>query len=390
MIFQLLAALALAKPITVPMHKLDAHQLGKHLYGEDGTYKGFFGGMEPVDLKDYQNAMYWGEVQIGTPPKTFQTLFDTGSSNLWVPAYNCSKFVGSCKRSAQKYNPSDSSTFQPNGTSFEIRYGTGSMKGFVAHDVLQIGSLKTDLDFACATNEPGITFKTAKFDGILGLAWPTIAVDGIVPPMQALYDAHQLDENVFAFLLQKDPSETGELTIGGYNSKYVNNPVWANLKSENYWTVDMKGLSFGGVSATTVPNAIVDSGTSLIVGPKDDVAKVAKQMGATTVAAGEYEVDCDATLLDMQVELGSSTGTITLTVPGEDLKIKICQAGQCQCLLGIAGMDIGQPLWILGDVFMRDYYTMFDIDNERVGFSQIPTSNATVSFNLHSKAERKL
>lgn len=382
MIF-LLAALVFAKPIVVEMHKLDAHQLGKDLLEEDGTYKGFFGGVQPVDLKDYQNAMYWGEVQLGTPPKTFQTLFDTGSSNLWVPASNCS--ILSCPAHATKYDPSKSSTFVPNGTSFEIRYGTGSMTGFVAHDKLTIGSLEAEIDFACATNEPGITFRTAKFDGILGLAWPSIAVDGITPPMQALAAAEELDENVFGFLLQKDPSEKGELTIGGYNADYVKSPVWASLKMENYWMVDMKSLSFGGTSATTVTSAIVDSGTSLIVGPKADVKAVAKQMGAKVAAPGEYSVDCDQTLIDMEVQLAGADGTITLTVPGEDLKIKICQAGQCQCLLGIAGMDIGQPLWILGDVLMRDFYTMFDIDNERVGFSQLSNRNATVSLDVYSE-----
>eukprot|EP00493_Phyllostaurus_siculus_P022862 UN23196 len=172
---------------------------------------------------------------------------------LWVPASNCTN----CKSGGTKYDPSASSTYVANGTAFEIRYGTGSMKGYVAHDVLTIGtSLKASLDFACATNEPGITFKESKFDGILGLGWPTIAVDGIVPVMQSLQYAKQLDQNAFGFLLQKDAKSTGELMIGGYNPKYVNNPKWASLSSENYWTVEMSSLKFGGQSATTVTRAI--------------------------------------------------------------------------------------------------------------------------------------
>lgn len=349
--------------------------LGEMLYHSNGEYKGWFGGKEPIPLQDFQNAQYWGKVEIGTPAKTFQVLFDTGSSNLWVPASNCTN----CKDSATKYDPSASSTFKPNGTSFEIRYGTGSMTGYVANDVLTIGSMKADIDFAVATNEPGITFKESKFDGILGLGWPQIAVDGIVPVMQAFNAAGQLDNNCFGFLLNKDTKSPGELMIGGYNPKYAANPKWTNLKMENYWTVSMPSLKFGGTTATSVTNAIVDSGTSLIVGPKADVAKVAKQMGATEIMSGEYMVDCKTDLPDMEVTLGS----VTLTVPGNDLRIKVCRfVVICECLLGIAGMDIGQPLWIMGDVLMRDFYTMFDIDNERVGFSQIPTSNATVSWSL--------
>ena len=62
----------------------------------------------------------------------------------------------------------------------------------------------------------------------------------------------ELDQNAFGFLLQKDAKSTGELMIGGYNPKYVNDPKWASLSSENYWTVGMSSLKFGGKSATTV------------------------------------------------------------------------------------------------------------------------------------------
>merc|ERR1719494_1785123 len=133
-----------------------------------------------------------------------------------------------------------------------------------------------------------------------------------------------------------------------------------------------KKMTFGGTAATSVTWAIVDSGTSLIVGPKADVSAVADLMGATEIISGMYSVSCKTELPDMEVTLGSGSDAVTLVVKGEDLRMKICVLYViCECILGIAGMDLPKPLWILGDVVMRDYYTIFDIGNARIGFSQL-------------------
>jgi len=326
------------------------------------------GGEARVRLNDYRNVQYYGAVQIGTPPTTFQVLFDTGSSNLWVPSSTCKN----CAFWKRKYNPSASSTYVANGTEFEIEYGTGSMKGFVVHDVLTIGSLQCALDFALATYEPGQTFQVAKFDGILGLGWPSISVDGIIPPMQQLHMADLLDEYVFAFHLQRRSRKRGLLTIGGYDKKKARSVKWAPVIEENYWSVNMQKVLVGGTSVTSTTWAIVDSGTSLIVGPKGDVETIARIMGANEFTSGMYSVSCSTRLPNMEITLGSQSQAFTLVIDGDDLKMKICIfSSQCECILGIAGMDLPEPFWILGDVLMRDFYTIFDIGNARVGFAKL-------------------
>lgn len=438
------------------------------------------GDVDIVALKNYLDAQYYGEVAIGTPPQKFTVIFDTGSSNLWVPSAKC-YFSVACFFHA-KYKSSQSATYKKNGKPAAIRYGTGSISGFFSYDNVKVGDLVVNnQEFIEATREPSITFLVAKFDGILGLGFQEISVGNATPVWYNMINQGLIKDPVFSFWLNRNPAEEegGQIVFGGVDpNHYKGKHTYVPITQKGYWQFDMGDVLIGGKATgycASGCSAIADSGTSLIAGPTTVITMINQAIGAAGVVSqqckavveqyGQTIVDlllaeaqpqkvcsqiglctfdgtrgvsmgiesvvdenngkssgglrdgmcsaCEMAVVWMQNQLRqnqtmdrileyanqlcdrmpspmgesavdcgklSSMPIVSFTIGGkvfdltpQEYILKVGEGSSAQCISGFAALDIPPPrgpLWILGDIFMGRYHTVFDSGNMRVGFAE--------------------
>jgi len=321
----------------------------------------------PVPVENFLNAQYFSTITVGTPPQEFKVVLDTGSSNLWVPSSQCGSIA--CYLHS-KFDASASSTYKENGTSFEIRYGSGSLSGFVSQDTVSMGemTIKNQL-FAEATSEPGLAFAFGRFDGILGLGYDTIAVNRIPPPFYTMVEQGVLDEPKFAFFIGGTEDES-EAVFGGHDeSRYKGDLVKLPVRRKAYWEVDFDAISFGDSTAELdSTGAILDTGTSLIALPSTMAELLNTEIGAKKSWNGQYTVECEKrdSLPDMTFTLTGHNFTIT----PYDYILEV----QGSCISALMGMDFPEPvgpLAILGDAFLRKYYSVYDLGDDSVGLGAV-------------------
>lgn len=323
----------------------------------------------PVVISNFENAQYYGPISIGTPAQVFQVIYDTGSSNLWVPSGTCTFCL------KKKYYSAQSSTYQANGTAFQIQYGSGALAGFLSTDDVSIGGIKVNgQTFAEATQFPSISMELGAFDGICGMAWQSISVDGVTPPFVNMVLDSLLDAQLFSVALSADPTKEGELLLGAIDSsKYTGSIVYQPLISETYWQIALSGVTLGGASVSSARKGVVDTGTSIFAGPSADVSAIATKLGATPtpVNPNEYTIDCSKVPSLPTLTFTMADGT-AYSFAGKDYVDEITESGVSICLFGMTGIDIPAPLgplWILGDMFLRKNYAVFDYENARVGLA---------------------
>ncbi|XP_014809112.1 PREDICTED: gastricsin-like isoform X1 [Calidris pugnax] len=342
----------------------------KDLKGDPGRKYQLRNAMAYEPLTNYLDSFYFGEISIGTPPQKFLVLFDTGSANLWVPSTYCQ--TPACGNHA-RFNPSLSSTFSGIGVTYTLSYGFGDLSVVLGYDTVTIQNIVVrNQEFGLSLDEPSRPFYYQDFDGILGMAYPGVGIGGFNTLLQNLLQQSQLREPIFSFYYSRNPTYSygGEVILGGVDPQlYSGEVIWAPVVQELYWKIGIEEFSIGPSATGWCSqgcHGIVDTGTFLLTIPGQFMSAFLQELGAEESDYG-FVVDCSDVL---------SMPTLYFAISGAQLQLPpsvyvlnvdgVCTVGVESTYVASAS---GQPLWILGNLFLRQYYSIFDVANNRVGFA---------------------
>ncbi|CAJ0939155.1 unnamed protein product, partial [Mesorhabditis belari] len=367
------------------------------------------GNLDSQPIMDFDDMAYYNFIDLGTPRQTFMVFIDSGSSTLWVPDVqcggggqqtcgifckqttreNCLSFCRPecCPASAKyqnlaenpclsknRFNGTLSSTYKPLNSPFDIVYQTGEVKGNLYQDTFCLTNTTfcvTNQGFGSATSI-GADFITQPGDGMLGMGWPSLAVNNIVPPFFNAKNQGLLTQPIYTVYLSNVGAQIGQggqLTVGDYDQSNCNSVVnWVPLTSQTYWQFKLDGVAAGSYSANPAGGwqAISDTASTFMGAPQAVVDGIAKVIGATyNDAFKAYFIDCDARTPDITLSISNQRFAITA-------KNYILAAGPGLCQFAFFPMQGGgfAPSWMLGPPFIREWCQIHDMQSARIGMAK--------------------
>lgn len=335
---------------------------------------------------EYTGIIGVGTADDGNAQFEARVVFDTGSTNLWIASVLCK--ASPCDRDgAEKfYDPAKSKTSQAfiedgmeSDSDIDIVFGTGELKGPLHVDTYRVGPMAVERQpFAMIREMTGDVFSSFPFEGILGLAFPSLSFGGIEPFFERVIRAKLLKSNEFSFYLNTDSNRPSALLWGGVDKDlFEGSIVMFPVVKPHYWSLELVDFRINGKSLKAhvsednkAKYVLVDSGTTYFTAPSEMFYSIMKQFPEAPCSEVEGYPAIEYVLRS------AHNKTFTLEVSQETYMV---MDEYDSCRPAFMKLDIKRksygPAMILGEVFMRHFFTVFSrgngsLDQAKVGFAR--------------------
>ncbi|KAH9984050.1 aspartic peptidase domain-containing protein [Russula compacta] len=304
-------------------------------------------------LNDYIEQLWYGPISIGTPLD-----FDTGSSDLFVPASGC----GDTCSGHTKYNSSGSSSSVDLNQTFSLLYGgNSSVDGKEYTDVVEIVGLTAHNQTLGAATRYSTGFKNSSYppDGLMGMGFQSISAYNAPPVFQTLVDENAVTSPVFAF---KFADSGSELYLGGVNNAlYRGDFTWIPITTSGYWQASFDNITVNGQTPVGQTTTIFDTGTTQIIGDVAGIQNLFLAIGNAEPSPQTNGVILYTIPCNFSTPIHVSVGGMKVEIPPAVFNLGTVSPGSDRCVAGAAadpGLEADEGFWILGAVFLRNVYSL--------------------------------
>ncbi|TFY50175.1 hypothetical protein EVG20_g11675, partial [Dentipellis fragilis] len=318
-----------------------------------------------------EDLYYIASADIGTNPRPFNLVMDTGTSDFWVYAEACPQ-----RGRHNGVSPAASPQMLVDPASrWSILYNEQSRaSGIMARDTIHFGGVSVPgYLFGMAGSASGIITQSIE-DGLLGFAPQRGSRMGIPSMAQVLARNGVIPAPITGWFLsrRRDGGRGGELALGTPNEAKFKvetlTPPIPNIGGI-YWSVPVTGAKINGVPIPAVGNiaAVLDSATTLILMPHHDATAINQQLRAIYDATTEnFYIPCNTNL------------QVSFTIDNQDWAIdprdlvatrRMRPDGYCQS--NIQGASDLSNTWMLGATFMKNVYAVMNYDTDEIQLARI-------------------
>ncbi|KAI8067537.1 aspartic peptidase domain-containing protein [Gongronella butleri] len=333
--------------------------------GRGGSNRHGGGHSTTLPLMDDNGVLWYTTLYIGTPPRPFTVDVDTGSADLFIGGSRC---PGHCGRH-RTFDVKQSKSARPQDRVFDIKFADKTeARGDVYTETVTIGSMVAHNQVVGIANyySPGLDKELFAPDGLIGLGTSALSKTNSTPIMDTLFKQGQVSHRMFSVHLSLQPGHKGELTLGGISPTIEpESIVYVPLTSNQFWQTRLQTMTLNGRRIAYNKEMIIDTGSTMINMDARSAMTLFSQVPGHVRKNNKFFYPCS-----LKFKLHLMIGNHMFEIDSKNCNLGPLSTRSKLCVSGITSTVTANDPWIVGGAFLASVYTVFDIEQNRIGFAQ--------------------
>jgi len=328
-----------------------------------------------------QDISYLANITVGTPPRGFLIVVDSGSADFWIGSETCTSSAGGGCGNHNFLGSNTSTTFNDTAQPFQVTYGTGSVSGTIVTDNVVIGNFSLPAHTFGVANNESVQFSsnTVPLDGLMGLAQSTLSQQKVLTPIESMQQAGLMQNAIVGYRIPRlaDGLKDGEITFGALDTTKFNPQTLVSVNSVSrtgFWEAAMDAVTVNGQNAQLLGRTVImDTGTTLLIVPPTDAIAIHTLIpGAQSDGQGGFTIPCTG-----NATVALTFGGTSFSIDPRDIAVQPVDPSNPQgdCISGIVSGTVGGATeWLAGDVFLKNIYFGTDATDKTLSMAQLVQS----------------